>query len=74
VIVFADAVERFLGDRRAGRSVDVEEFAPDVSPAADLGDPVSGGQLVEARKAVGKDDAPEVLQMRLPGFPLQSGV
>ena len=33
-VELADAVERLLGDRRADGGVHIEEFAPDMGPAA----------------------------------------
>jgi len=45
--------------------VDIEEFAPDMRPAAGLDDPAGGKQFIEPRVPVGVDDAAEVLQMRL---------
>jgi hypothetical protein len=62
-IELSDAVERFLGDRRAGGSMHVEEFASDMRPTASLGNPVAREQLVEAGIAVSMDDAGEFLQV-----------
>ena len=62
-VELADAVEGLLGDRRAGRGMDVEELAPDMGPTGGFGDPVAGEQLVEPGIAVGMDDAGELLQV-----------
>jgi hypothetical protein len=64
-VELADAVEGLLGNYRAVGGVDVEEFAADIGPTGGLADPVAGEQPVEPGIAVGMDDTPEVLQMRL---------
>ncbi len=63
-VELADAVERLVGDRRAGGGVHIEELAPDMGPAGGLGDPIAGEQLVEPGIAVGVNDAAEVFQVR----------
>jgi hypothetical protein len=45
--------------------VDIEEFAPDMRPAAGFDNPTAEEQFIEPGIAVGVNDAAEVLQMRL---------
>ena len=59
-VKLADAIERFLRDRRGGRGVNIEEFAPHMRPAGGLDNPSAGEQLVEPGIAVGVNDAAEV--------------
>jgi hypothetical protein len=41
-IELANAVERFLGDWRAGGGIDIEELAPDMGPTTGFKDAVAG--------------------------------
>ena len=49
----ADAIERFLRDRRGRVCVDIEELAPDMRPTRGFGDRVAFEESVEAGIAVG---------------------
>src|SRR5260370_524236 len=62
-VELADAVERLVGDRRAGGGVHVEELAAHMRPTGGLDDPIASEQLVEPSIAIGMDDATKVLQV-----------
>ena len=65
-------IERLAGGRRAGRGVDVEDLAPDVCAASDLGDPLTI-EPVEAGIAVSMKIAPEPGEVRGRALALASG-
>ena len=62
-IELADAVERLLGDWRAGGSMHVKKLAPNMGPTPGFGDLVAGEQLVETSISIGMDDAPELIEV-----------
>jgi hypothetical protein len=64
-VELANAIERFLGDWRAGGGVDIKEFALHMRPATGFEDATAGEQLIEPSITVGMDDAAELLQMRM---------
>jgi hypothetical protein len=61
----ADLLQRLAGKRRAVGLVEIEELAPDMSPAGDFADPAGLVQFAEAGIAVGLQDAAEAAEMAL---------